>query len=211
MKHLISLVLGLLLTVASKAQPVPQKKVTRWLTTVQMGVTTGRVRPDAPTYNGYNGYYGGYYQSSYSSQRAAGNRIGLTIHVFSGYRWSNRLVTGLATGVDYYNNSAFFPLTGHVQGDVFNRPRRLSPFYTLEGGYAFRGPNPHNNNLHGGMVWSPGLGVRINKGNGTGFLISAGYRHQQARYDTPVDGIYTISQTEDRRYNRLYFRMGFSF
>jgi len=121
------------------------------------------------------------------------------------------LVTGLATGVDYYNNSAFFPLAAHVQGDLFGRERRLSPFYTLEGGYAFRGPNPHDNDLHGGLLWSPGLGLRINKGNGTGFLVSAGYRHQQARHDTPVDGVYTLSQTEDRRYNRLYFKMGFSF
>ena len=200
--------MGLLLAVASIAQPVPQKNVTRWLTTTQIGVTMGRVRPDQPPY--YGGYYGGYYLP-YPSQREAGNRIGLTIHVFSGYRWSNQLVTGLASGVDYYNNSAFFPLSGHVQGDLFKRERRLSPFYTLEGGYAFRGPNPHGTDLHGGLLWSPGLGIRINKGNGTGFLISAGYRQQQARYDTPVDGVYTLSQTEARRYNRLYFRMGFSF
>lgn len=207
MKAVIFFVAALLLTTPSKSQPEPQKNVTYWLTTIQMGVTTGRVRPDQPTYNG--GYYGGYYP--HQGQREAGNRIGLTIHVFSGYRWSNRLVTGLATGVDYYNNSAFFPLAGHVQGDLFNRERRLSPFYTLEGGYAFRGPNPHGTDLHGGLLWSPGFGVRINKGNGTGFIVSAGYRHQQARYDTPVDGVYTLSQTEDRRYNRLYFRMGFSF
>ncbi|MBC7568477.1 MAG: hypothetical protein H7319_01925 [Spirosoma sp.] len=209
MKTLLFFVIGLLLTIPSKSQPDPQKNVTHWLTTVQMGVATGRVRPDQPVYSG--GWYRGYYPPYYTSQREAGNRIGLTIHLFSGYRWSNRLVTGLATGVDYYNNSAFFPLAGHVQGDLFNRERRLSPFYTLEGGYAFRGPNPHGNDLHGGFLWNPGLGVRINKGNGTGFIVSAGYRQQQARYDTPVDGVYTLSQTEDRRYNRLYFRMGFSF
>jgi len=207
MKTLLFFAMGLLLTIPSKSQPDPQKNVTHWLTTVQMGVTTGRVRPDQPVYSGGWGYYPPYYMS----QRAAGNRIGLTIHAFSGYKWSRRLVTGLATGIDYYNNSAFFPLAAHVQGDLFGRERRLSPFYTLEGGYAFRGPNPHDNDLHGGLLWSPGLGLRINKGNGTGFLVSAGYRHQQARYDTPVDGIYTLSQTEDRRYNRLYFRMGFSF
>lgn len=190
------------------AQPEPPKKVTKWLTTVQMGVLGGRVRPDQPYYNG--GWYG-YYQTSYTTQRPAGNRIGLTIHVFSGYRISNRLVTGLSSGVDYYNNSAFFPVSAAVQGDLLRRERRISPFCSLESGYAFRGPNPHDKELSGGWLVSPGLGVRINKGNGTGFLISAGYRHQQARQDVPVDGIYTLSQVENRRYNRLYFRMGFSF
>jgi hypothetical protein len=179
----------------------------KWRTTVQMGVQAGRVRPDPPYPN-----YGYYYYTVYTSpQRPAGNRIGLTIHATHSYIVSSMVGVGIASGVDYYNNSAFFPVAGVVQGDLLATPHRITPFYSIESGYAFRGPNPHDKELSGGWLWSPGLGVRINKGNGTGFLISAGYKHQQARQIASVDGVQTLSQIENRRYNRLYFRMGFSF
>lgn len=199
---------GCLLSFVATAQPEPLAKNHRWLTTVDMGVQLGRVRPDQPNYYGGWGWYGA---PTYIPQRSAGNRIGLTIHAFTGYPIRSWLIPGLATGVDYYNNSAFFPLAAAVQGNLSGTQRRISPYYSLESGYAFRGPNPHNDELSGGWLWSPGLGLRINKGNGTGFLVSAGYRHQQAQHNAPVDGIYILSQVENRRYNRIYFRMGFSF
>lgn len=186
----------------------PAAKPSRWRTTVQMGVQAGRVRPDAPS----SGYGWDYYSPTYyQPQRAAGNRIGLTIHATHSYIIKSTASVGLTSGVDYYNNSAFFPVAATFQGDFFRSERRLTPFYSLESGYAFRGPNPHDKELTGGWLWSPGLGVRINKGNGTGFLISAGYKHQAARHTASVDGVQTLSQVEYRRYNRLFFRMGFSF
>lgn len=187
-------------------------KVRHWRTTVQMGVQAGRVRPDAIRQN--YGYYLSslYYPPTYyQPQRAAGNRIGLTIYATHSYIFSPRVSVGIASGVDYYNNSAFFPVAATFQGDFFSSERRLSPFYSLESGYAFRGLNPHDKELTGGWLWSPGLGVRINKGNGTAFLISGGYKHQEARQTASVDGVLTLSQVEHRRYNRLFFRMGFSF
>ena len=197
------------LTQSTHAQTGPSKS--RWRTTVQMGVQTGRVRPDSPYLN--YGYSSVYYPnpSYYQPQRTAGNRIGLTIHATHSYILGSRASVGIASGVDYYNNSAFFPVAATFQGDFLPSERRLTPFYSLESGYAFRGPNPHNKELTGGWLWSPGLGVRISKGNGTGFLISAGYKHQQAKQTASVDGVQTLSQIEYRRYNRLYFRMGFSF
>lgn len=179
----------------------------KWRTTVQMGIQAGRVRPD-PGYPNY-GYY--YYTVYSPVQRPTGNRIGLTIHATHSYIINTRAAVGVSTGVDYYNNSAFFPVAGIIQGDLLGSPHRISPFYSLESGYAFRGPNPHDKELTGGWLWSPGLGVRISRDNRTGFLISAGYKHQQARQTASVDGVQTLSQIEYRRYNRLYFRMGFSF
>ncbi|GAB4045661.1 hypothetical protein [Spirosoma litoris] len=194
-----------------QAQKEPGK-ASRWRTTVEMGIQAGRVRPDpSDAYNYYGNYIylPNYY--NYSSIRPAGNRIGLTIHTFVGYTLRPQLITGLALGVDYYNNSAFIPLAGAIQGDIFGHTKRLTTFYTLESGYAIAGPNPHDSELKGGWLWSPGIGLRINKGNGTGFLISAGYKHQEARQVASVDGVQVLSQIEDRSYNRLFFRMGFSF
>ncbi|MVM29877.1 hypothetical protein GO755_07525 [Spirosoma sp. HMF4905] len=187
-------------------------KTSRWRTTVQMGIQAGRVRPDQPNAYPYYGdyiYLPNYY--NYSPIRAAGNRIGLTINTFVGYTLRPQLITGLALGVDYYNNSAFIPVAAAIQGDLFGRSKRLTTFYSLESGYAIAGPNPHDSELKGGWLWSPGLGLRINKGNGTGFLISAGYKHQEARQVASVDGVQVLSQIENRSYNRLFFRMGFSF
>lgn len=202
-----------LLTLSAQAQIEPAN-ISRWRVNVEMGVQAGRVRPDQPQTYPYYGsiYYPNYYpNSSYSPIRPAGNRIGLTLHAFTGYVLRPQLLTGITFGVDYYNNSAFLPIAAAVQGDLFGRQKRLTPFYNLEGGYAIAGPNPHDNELKGGWLWSPGVGLRINKGNGTGFLISAGYKHQQARQIIPVDGVVVLSQVEYRSYNRLYFRMGFSF
>lgn len=206
MKNIFTFVGCCLLTNVTIAQS-DSPKSSRWLTTVEMGVLAGRVRPDNP-YN--NGSYG-YYPTSSLPLRPAGNRIGLTIHAFTGYLVRNQLAAGLAYGVDYYNNSAFIPVAAAVQGNFLRSQRRISPYYSLESGYAFRGPNPHETELKGGWLWSTGLGIRINKGNGTGFQISAGYRHQRAKQIASVDGVQTLSQVEYRHYNRLYFRMGFSF
>ncbi|QDK83507.1 hypothetical protein EXU85_34870 [Spirosoma sp. KCTC 42546] len=200
-----------LLAAFAHAQTEPTK-TSPWRTTVQMGIQAGRVRPDQP--NVYP-YYGDYIYSpnyyNYSPIRGEGNRIGLTIHAFMGYTLRPQLVTGLSLGVDYYNNSAFLPIAAAIQGDLFGRTKRLTPFYSLESGYAIAGPNPHGSELKGGWLWSPGLGLRINKGNGTGFLISAGYKHQEAKQVAAVDGVQVLSQIETRSYNRLFFRMGFSF
>lgn len=196
------------LLVEASGQTVPSKS-SQWQTTVDMGVQAGRVRPEGPVQNyGYGWYYP---TPSYPARRPAGNRIGLTIHATHSYILTNWIMLGMATGVDYYNNSAFFPLAASVRGNLFRQDRRIIPFYSLESGYAFRGPNPHDNELRGGWLWSPGMGVSINKGNGAGFLISAGYKHQEARHVASVDGVQTLAQTEYRRYNRLYFRLGFNF
>ena len=188
-------------------------KTSRWRTTVDMGIQAGRVRPDQPQSYPYYDYGYIYYPNNYTyvPSRTAGNRIGLTIHAFSGYVVHSQLVTGLAVGVDYYNNSVFLPIAAAVQGDLFGRAKRITTFYTLESGYAIAGPNPHDKELKGGFMVSPGVGIRINKGNGTGFLISTGYKHQQAKQVASVDGVQVLSQIEYRYYNRLYFRMGFSF
>lgn len=208
LKRLPLFLLCYLVTLWAHAQTEPAK-TSRLLTTVAMGVQFGRVQPDQPNWNYGYGYYPNYY--NLYPQRPAGNRIGLTIHTFVGYTLQPRLTPGLTLGVDYYNNSAFFPVAAAIQGNIFRRTQRITPFYSLESGYAFRGPNPHGSELKGGWLWSPGVGIRINKGNGTGFLISAGYKHQEARQVASVDGVQTLSQMEYRHYNRLYFRMGFSF
>lgn len=207
--QLLLLVLAVGIIRSVTAQNETARRFNHWQGAIEMGVLGGRVQPDAPTYPYYGG--GWYYPNPYATLRPTGNRIGLTIHTFVGYKQSARLVTGVATGVDYYNNTALFPVAAALRGDLLWSNRRITPFYALEGGYAFRGPNPHDRQLKGGWLWSPGLGLRINKGNGTGFLVSAGYRHQQARQVADVDGTYTLSQVEYRRYNRLYFRLGFSF
>ncbi|WP_460996098.1 hypothetical protein [Spirosoma harenae] len=212
MKIFTCLFLSLLVS-AAYAQTEPAHP-SHWRTTIEMGVQMGRVRPDQT--NAYPYYDYGYisyipYYPSYSPNRAAGNRIGLTIHAFAGYIFRPQLVTGLTVGVDYFNNSAFLPIAAAVQGDLFGSKKRVTTFYTLESGYAIAGPNPHDNELKGGWLWSPGVGLRINKGNGTGFLISAGYKHQQAKHIASVDGVQILSQEENRAYNRIYFRMGFSF
>lgn len=176
----------------------------RWRTNIEVGVQVGQVRPDATN------YYGGYYP--YYPTRPSGNRYSLSIHGFTGYRIKPTIVAGATAGVDWYSQSQFFPVGAAVQGDVLKgRNRRVTPFYNVESGYAFRGINPHGNDLKGGWFWAPGVGIRINTGNHTGFIISTGYKQQRARQESPVDGVYTISQVEYRRYNRVYFRMGFSF
>ena len=199
-----------LMSLAGFGQSIPDPatwakyEAPRWRTSIEVGVQAGQVRPDNTN------YYGGYY--SYYPTRAAGNRYSLSIHGFTGYRFRPKLVTGVTAGVDWYGQSQFFPLGAAVQGDFLKgRTRRVTPFYNAETGYAFRGINPHGNDLKGGWFWAPGLGIRINTGNHTGFIISAGYKQQRAKQVSPVDGVYNLSQVEYRRYNRVYFRMGFAF
>lgn len=202
MRRLICLSIALL---ASGSLAVAQTTdAPRWQTTIQVGVQAGQVRPDVNTNNG--GWYYPYYPV-----RPAGNRYSLSIYGTTNYAVRSWLRTGLSAGIDWYSQTQLFPVAASLEGRLPKKNQRVSPFVNLESGYAFRGINPHGRDLSGGWLVSPGAGLRINTGNNTGFVISAGYKHQRASQRTPVDGTYTLSQVEYRHYNRIYFRMGFSF
>ncbi len=213
MKLLPQIVVLLLLSLSGRAQP----ELSHWQTDITFGVQAGKVNTESSP----NSYWAGggdfiapVYQPAYYYYYpvdATRNRYGLSIQVFEGYRLNHWLIPGITAGVDWYDNTQLFPVAIGVRGDLLKNERRIMPFYSLESGYGFRGFSYHGNQLHGGWSWSPGVGIRIKTGNKTAYIVSVGYKHQEAKLVSPTDGYTTLSLIETRRYNRLFFRMGFSF
>ena len=188
----------------------------KWVNITEIGVQLGKIQ----TKNDFN-YYG--YSPSSSLFASSGryaypplpnnygvNRNNLSIQTFNGIQLKNGFVPGITLGADWYGNSQFFPVMAALRRDVFKKQRRVSPYYSVDAGYAFRGFG-YDKDLQGGFVWSAGGGLRINTGNSTGLTLSVAYKQQNAYFTAPIDGVYTLAQREDRVYNRIALRMGICF
>ena len=187
----------------------------KWVNITEIGAQLGRIQANS------NPDYSNLWVSSSSFAPSYGrypslppnygvNRNSLSIQTFNGVRLKNSLTPGITLGADWYGNSQFFPVMAALRGDILKKQRRISPYYSVDAGYGFRGFG-YSSDLRGGLAWSAGGGLRINTGNKTGLAIGVAYKQQNAVYNTPVDGIYTISQRENRVYNRLALRLGICF
>jgi hypothetical protein len=124
----------------------------------------------------------------------------------NGYKFGRFGYLGIGIGADFifndmrHNNSnysgVYLPLYLHYGGDILKK--RITPFYSIEAGYAFR-PNINNNNnntpfgepsffnnnsgatsVSGGMMGGVGFGVKFYSRHRVFFSISAHADFQQA-------------------------------
>lgn len=115
---------------------------------------------------------------SYSGQ----NRQGVQLQHSSGKMFSRQFGLGLGAGVEAFspegNDVVSYPVFMEIKG--FLRPKRISPFYSLSGGWAFPGRKTgderwgYEDHWRGGWMAEAALGYRI----GNHFTLQAGVRLQ---------------------------------
>lgn len=124
-----------------------------------------------------------------------------SFQMVNGYRFSRRLFTGVGVGADLFATETIIPLFGSVRGDII-RSGDFIPFYFADFGYGFNATRNERITYEGGLSAAIGIGFKINLINEKGFLVSFGYRYQQASLQQ--NGV-----VENRDYRRLALRAGF--
>ena len=146
----------------------------------------------------------------------------------NGYKFGRFGYLGIGIGADFIfndmrkNNSnysgVYLPLYLHYGGDILKK--RITPFYSLELGYAMRttpgnnnnnffpGGDPFNNNSNitnrkGGMMGGAGFGVKFISRHRVFFSISAHADFQQAE-NTNIEYLYNANGTYYQSTNKTH-------
>ncbi len=137
----------------------------------------------------------------------------ISAQTVSGYRINEHWNIGLGIGIETFN----IPLApAFFEGRYHLLKRRFSPFVGLQGGYGIPLENSEGSDQkrinRGGLMLNPMLGIKHQVTKNFGFVISAGYRHQQSisnqNYWWFTEGDSGLIRTQ---YNRFVFRLGFIF
>jgi hypothetical protein len=124
-----------------------------------------------------------------------------SFQMVNGYRFSRRLFAGMGIGADLFATETIIPLFTSFRGDILKKGEFI-PFYFIDFGYGFNATRNEDIDYKGGISAAVGIGFKINLIYNKGFLVSFGYRFQQA--SLVQDNIF-----ENRDYNRLALRAGF--
>lgn len=124
-----------------------------------------------------------------------------SFQMVNGYRFSRYVFTGIGVGADLFATETILPVFGSVRGDLL-RKGDFIPFYFADLGYGFNVTRNPSISYRGGAALALGIGFKINLVQQKGFLVSFGYRYQQASRSTG-------NNSESGNYRRLALRAGF--
>lgn len=120
----------------------------------------------------------------------------------NGYTFNRWLFTGIGVAADLYATQTNIPVFASLRGN-FAKEGRFIPFYFVDGGYGIDITSSTTDiSYKGGAMFAGGIGFKIPVNNGTGFMVSFGYRMQKG--STTQLGI-----KQDYSNNRIAMRAGF--
>lgn len=97
-----------------------------------------------------------------------------------GYRINQNLGIGFATGIQVYNSGVILPFMAEVTGDLSRN--RITPFYSLKGGYGIGIANFWSvNSFEGGPVAQAMIGVKRRTLEKVEWRLAAGFKAQWAK------------------------------
>lgn len=190
---------------------VPQSKVRRIVQRCQgdESLAVGRRPYDFKERGWYHHTRGGLLIGQvYSGQ----NSTGFFLQHSSGWMINRWLGAGLGAGGDFFDpwssDVATYPVFAEIRGYLI--PHRISPYYSLGGGYAFAGQRMgerwgYLDDWHGGWMAQTELGYRI----GNHFTVHLGLRLQRKYRDwASVWGPTSGEGTDRILHKRLVFGLG---
>jgi len=124
-----------------------------------------------------------------------------SFQMVNGYRFSRWIFTGIGVGADLFATETILPVFASVRGDILAKGDFI-PYYFVDAGYGFNVTTNERLSYSGGFAFAAGIGFKIQIINQKGFLVSFGYRYQQASFKE--NNIET-----QRDYSRLALRAGF--
>lgn len=124
-----------------------------------------------------------------------------SFQMVNGYRFSRYAFTGLGVGADLFATETILPVFASFRGDILKKGDFI-PFYFADLGYGFNATRNPTIQYKGGLAMAVGIGFKVDLVQQKGFLVSFGYRYQQASR-TMGD------MTMNGDYSRLALRAGF--
>jgi len=137
----------------------------------------------------------------------------LSVQSVSGYQISKHFAAGVGVGFEKFD-IALAPVFG--EGRYYVLKGRFSPFIALQGGYGIPLENYRDQENEwinkGGLMANANVGIRNYINSNIGFVVSAGFRHQQS---ISKQDWWWFSENDYssivHQYNRFVFRIGFLF
>lgn len=145
-------------------------------------------------------------------QQQVQNRLSLTLQTFNGVQLKPRMAVGLTTGLDWYQSALLMPVAAGIRYDLAKSKNNVTLLGMLDAGYGFQWlhADATGYKTDGGMMISPGLGLKFGLKSGSALLLSLSYKRQDAKSTEPL-GWGEIEKWENRVYNRMAVRFGFVF
>ena len=133
----------------------------------------------------------------------------LGMHVTAGYRIIPQLFLGAGTGMELYTNGNMLPVFFNVRTDFVKA--RVTPFFSVNIGYAFGWVNNAEGGDWGGLFLEPGIGFRFNISKSFGLNLSSSYKFQKAYHNDYYDWQHYSGVRTPITYRLFTFKVGFSF
>ena len=151
-------------------------------------------------------------QWSVPVQQQVENRLSLTLQTFNGVQLKPRMAVGLTTGLDWYQSALLMPVAAGIRYDLAKSKNNVTLLGMLDAGYGFQWlhADATGYKTDGGMMISPGLGLKFGLKSGSALVLSLSYKRQHAKSTEPL-GWGEIEKWENRVYNRMAVRFGFVF
>jgi len=145
-------------------------------------------------------------------QQQVENRLSLTLQTFNGVQLKPRMAVGLTTGLDWYQSALLMPVAAGIRYDLAKSKNNVTLLGMLDAGYGFQWlhADATGYKTDGGMMISPGLGLKFGLKSGSALVLSLSYKRQHAKSTEPL-GWGEIEKWENRVYNRMAVRFGFVF
>lgn len=135
----------------------------------------------------------------------------VSFQTVNGYRFTPLLSAGLGIGYTPYSDPLdLIPLFIEIRYQLIHAQN--SPFVFLKTGHGFSILSDEESSVDrhgGGYTLNPGIGIRIDTGNGYGWYFNAGYNIDHASFEQDIGGGQVL-ETE-LTYKRLHFGFGLSF
>ncbi|MES2517005.1 MAG: hypothetical protein V4585_02785 [Bacteroidota bacterium] len=139
-----------------------------------------------------------------------------TIQTFNGLKVYKNLAVGATVGVDWFSNYQIIPISLGIRGSLGeNKTKKVKPFVGIDAGYGFMWLNDNtsiNQEINGGLAFSPMIGLLIPTGGNANFTFSVGYKRNVFNTKT-TSGIADNPYFSENQYqlNRMAVRLGVNF
>lgn len=161
MKIVLSLLLIMLSVGSISAQKVAFKK--KFINHTEFGTLLGRVK-----------------HSEGGSGEIVDSKVSMSAQMFNGIQLNPRLGVGLTVGADWYKTALVTPIAAGMRYDLPSR-RNARFFVLADAGYGFTWLHQDSDgyDTRGGLMTSPGIGLRSGKPGGSAVTISLTYKRQE--------------------------------
>ena len=140
----------------------------------------------------------------------------MSLMLINGYQFKNRLGVGGGFGVEKFDEQVI-PVFADIRYNFLKGG--ITPFIYLQAGYSYplgKSPTGNTNEVKGGALINPGVGLRLNFTAHNALIFSLGWRYQEIRSHYNYYYYYggpTYDNGYDRTdfYRRIAVRVGFVF